>query len=355
VSAPTGPQPGHEEYDALAAGWALHALEPDDEALFADHLAECPVCPRAVAELEATLGELAVAAPATDPPAGLFARIAAAAAAPDEHPAWDRHAAGPPATIDLTTDAPSNGSSGGWDTARPVAGAWDTPRQATPLPADRRSRPDRARRPRPTPVPEEQDAALGPGAGGAHREPRSRAGAALPLRTRRAARSGTGTASRWLAAAAAVAVLVLGGWNVLLQRDVREARQTATQAQQLSAQREALVRELVQPGTRSAEVQDPARRTLAYVLVREGQVQVVADGLDRNDPSRTSYWLWAVRGTQGPQPIGLFDVERALDRATLGTLPAELRSATAFAVSIEPGRGRPTKPTTPLGQGQLRA
>ena len=36
----------HRSWDELAVGWALHALEPEDEALFAAHLASCARCGR---------------------------------------------------------------------------------------------------------------------------------------------------------------------------------------------------------------------------------------------------------------------------------------------------------------------
>ena len=40
----------HAPFDELAVGWALHALEPEDEALFVAHLAGCERCAATVAE-----------------------------------------------------------------------------------------------------------------------------------------------------------------------------------------------------------------------------------------------------------------------------------------------------------------
>lgn len=71
----------HDRYEVLAAGWAVHALEPREEAEFEAHLAGCDACRRTAAELEATLGELAYAAPAVEPPPGLLDRIHEAVAA----------------------------------------------------------------------------------------------------------------------------------------------------------------------------------------------------------------------------------------------------------------------------------
>jgi anti-sigma-K factor RskA len=65
----------HSEYEELAAGYVLGALEPDDEHVFQQHLDGCPVCEANVRELEAVVGELAYAAPPVDPPDTLWAGI----------------------------------------------------------------------------------------------------------------------------------------------------------------------------------------------------------------------------------------------------------------------------------------
>ena len=52
----------HEGWDELAAGYALHALEPEDELRFTEHLADCAECAGALREHElvaAQLGSLA--------------------------------------------------------------------------------------------------------------------------------------------------------------------------------------------------------------------------------------------------------------------------------------------------------
>jgi anti-sigma-K factor RskA len=65
----------HSEFEELAAGYVLGALEPDDEHVFQQHLGGCPVCEASVRELEAVAGELAYAAPPVDPPDTLWAGI----------------------------------------------------------------------------------------------------------------------------------------------------------------------------------------------------------------------------------------------------------------------------------------
>ena len=65
----------HSEFEELAAGYVLGALEPDDEHDFRRHLDGCAICEANVRELEAVVGELAYAAPPVDPPDTLWAGI----------------------------------------------------------------------------------------------------------------------------------------------------------------------------------------------------------------------------------------------------------------------------------------
>jgi anti-sigma-K factor RskA len=65
----------HSEYEELAAGYVLGALEPDDEHVFRRHLEGCAACEANVRELEAVVGELAYAAPQVEPPDTVWAGI----------------------------------------------------------------------------------------------------------------------------------------------------------------------------------------------------------------------------------------------------------------------------------------
>jgi Anti-sigma-K factor rskA, C-terminal/Putative zinc-finger len=65
----------HSEFEELAAGYVLGALEPDDEHDFQEHLGGCATCEASVRELEAVVGELAYAAPPVDPPDTVWAGI----------------------------------------------------------------------------------------------------------------------------------------------------------------------------------------------------------------------------------------------------------------------------------------
>jgi hypothetical protein len=83
----------HEAWAALAAGYALYALEPEDEQAFAGHLAGCPRCRDDLAALHEVTGELAYAADPAEPPAGLGPRVMVAALA-ERPPAAGREAPG---------------------------------------------------------------------------------------------------------------------------------------------------------------------------------------------------------------------------------------------------------------------
>lgn len=76
----------HEEYDELAVGWALKALEPDDESRFAKHLLECSRCVQTVREAQDMTSAMAMAVPMEEPSEGLRARIMAAVAAEPRDP-----------------------------------------------------------------------------------------------------------------------------------------------------------------------------------------------------------------------------------------------------------------------------
>jgi len=62
----------HDEFDAMAVGWALHALEPAEEQAFVEHVATCDRCQRLVRDSEGVLGELAYDVPLVDPPSHLL-------------------------------------------------------------------------------------------------------------------------------------------------------------------------------------------------------------------------------------------------------------------------------------------
>jgi hypothetical protein len=70
----------HATFDELAVGWALHALEPEDEAAFALHLPGCARCARTVAETSDVMAAMAADLPAAEPSEELRHRLHAAVA-----------------------------------------------------------------------------------------------------------------------------------------------------------------------------------------------------------------------------------------------------------------------------------
>jgi anti-sigma-K factor RskA len=77
---------GHTDFDELAAGYALNALEPADEQRFLRHAADCPDCQQTMAEFSAVAAALAETAPPAEPSEQLGLRILAATR-PDQHTA----------------------------------------------------------------------------------------------------------------------------------------------------------------------------------------------------------------------------------------------------------------------------
>jgi anti-sigma factor RsiW len=67
----------HLPFEELAVGYALSALEPDEQARFTDHVSSCARCERDVREHQATLTQLAHAAPSVEPPPSILEGIRA--------------------------------------------------------------------------------------------------------------------------------------------------------------------------------------------------------------------------------------------------------------------------------------
>jgi Anti-sigma-K factor rskA len=110
-----------------AVGWALHALEPDEEMAVILHVPHCPSCQAVARDAESVLSHLGAAVEQTDPPPSLRASLMAAVA--------DTAQESPPTTrIPVTAavvppprrvEEPAPGSSGG-DRPR---GSWLTRRR----------------------------------------------------------------------------------------------------------------------------------------------------------------------------------------------------------------------------------
>jgi hypothetical protein len=95
--------PEHAEYEALAAGYALHALEPEDEQRLSAHLVTCLSCARLVADTALLGAAFADLLEPETPPPGLRGRILAAAAAQPRP--WPPPVAAPRPPPAASTDA----------------------------------------------------------------------------------------------------------------------------------------------------------------------------------------------------------------------------------------------------------
>jgi anti-sigma-K factor RskA len=72
------PRPDHVRFEELAVGFALHALEPEDELVFIEHLQSCQQCRAALDEHATSLAALGDAVPQVEPPPSLLESIRAA-------------------------------------------------------------------------------------------------------------------------------------------------------------------------------------------------------------------------------------------------------------------------------------
>lgn len=298
---------GHGEWDALAVGWAMSALDPEDEAVFLPHLATCDQCARTVADTTRTVGELAWAVPAEEPPPALRDRLMSAVHAEPRGamPARGRPSA-PPAA-------------GGPPAGQPPGPAAQLPPSGPPGDA-------------------------GPGPSGPGRPAAPGPDVVVPFRRR----FGRGP----LAAAAAAVLLVagLGGWNAKLHSDQSDL-------QRRLAQRDAIIGSLTESGP--AEVvalADAGGKRVGTVVVHPTDAEVVADGLPTTGGA--TYWLWGLSHFGDPSPVALGEFPVTSGGLSLHVVisgQSGLDAFRAFAVSREQGSGTPNVPTTPLvAAGQLR-
>ena len=293
MSAPQDPRRGqHESFDELAVGWALHALEPEDEELFVAHLPTCPRCRQTVAETTDVMGALAGDLPPADPPERLRDRLRAA--------------------VEETEQLP-----------RP---AGDGERTARPLPPVATDAPAPGRRPEDRPS-------------GSHRAPLT-LGPAVPQPSWRRVLPNA------LVAAAVAAILALGTWNVVLSSAREEAQATAAEQAQL-------VEALLTPGQATIAPMSANGTTVATVVARDDQVQVVSRGLAPNDVQDQTYVVWGTSAGSAT-PLGTFDVTSPQPALwTVGSGASGLDGYTGYAVSLEPGRQAPPEPSAIVASGEV--
>ncbi|MBB3081977.1 anti-sigma factor domain-containing protein [Geodermatophilus sabuli] len=287
----------HGALDELAVGWALHALEPEEETLFAAHLPGCSRCRGTVAETGEVLAALAGALPAAVPSDRLREALRAAAGDTMQVPGRPAPGAGVP------DGASPGGASPGGDTGRPGPETVPTgfPEPFVPV----------AGRP-----------------------------AVPPTAWRRVLPNA-------LVATAVAAILALGTWNVVLSTARDEAR--ATVARQAD-----VVNALLTPGRATVvPLSGDDGAPVATVVTRNGEVQVVNHGLPVNDPGEVTYVLWGT-SDGAAVALGTFDVvSPRMDLQAVGSAATGLDEHDGYGISLEPGRLAPSAPTDIVARGEV--
>jgi anti-sigma factor RsiW len=187
-------------------------------------------------------------------------------------------------------------------------------------------------------------------------EPPVEAPAALPLPPLRvipAPRTVAGPQRGWrralpvgLVAAALAAIVGLGLWNVVLSSD-REKLQTTV------AEQNAVMHGVLSPGRATiAPLKAPDGKSVATVVARGDEVNVIMQGLAVNDPRSTTYVLWSMDGGNA-KSLATFDVTSSqIAMKTVGSGSTGYDHE-IYGISLEPGRKAPSLPTEVVATGEV--
>lgn len=284
----------HVEWDELAVGWALRALEPDDEDRFSVHLPGCQRCLASVRDGGAIITALVEQLPLQSPSPELRSRLLAEIGK----------------TRPMAPSVPAAGSA---------------PGQLPSSPAHEAS----------------VDSSVVDIAAARHRS------------SMRRARSSWRKVSTLVAAAAAVLVIAgLGVWNVNLQTDRDHATTVAADRGEILQDLAAAGEVSMTP------LRDGDGQSVATLVTGVSQTMVMTNGLPVNDSSDEIYVLWGLQEAgQQPQALGTFDVVgNELDMRTVSSTVSGIDSFDSYGVTLESGRAAPEGPTLPMvASGQVTA
>ncbi|MEV6603116.1 anti-sigma factor [Kutzneria sp. NPDC051319] len=256
-------QDGRCPNEELAVGWALRALEPDDEHALRAHLPGCPLCRETVRSTEQVTALLGGSVPQEDPPARLRQKVLGAAAGTPQE-AYE------PLPFRL-------GSS--------LAEAPAGPAEITQRPQSRRT--------------------------------------------------------AQLAAAAVILVLAVAvgalGWQVS-----RLGGQQQAQTQLLTV--------LSDPAMHRTVLRETDGQEAAVLLSSPTSAAVMPLGLHANNASDQTYVVWGM-STGTPIALSSFDVNGAAAQLLAWNTAAAQHQK--FAISLEPGRALPAKPTDVIASGEV--
>ncbi len=280
---------GHGAFDELAVGWALHALEPEEETLFAAHLPGCGRCRGTVAETTEVMGALAADLPPARPSDRLGERRRGAVGETVQRVPAERPPGPRPAPEGDVVPGPAD---------LPPVGV---PGHRVPDPVE-------------LPLP--------------------------PTPWRRVLPSA-------LVAGAVAAILALGTWNVGLSTARDEARAAA------AVQADVVNALLTPGRATIAPLSGDDGAPLATVVARAGQVQVVTHGLRVNDTAAQTYVVWGITGDTPVALGTFDVLRPQMDLRTVGSASTGLDDYSAYAVSLEPGRQAPSDPTDVVARGEV--
>jgi anti-sigma factor RsiW len=274
------PDVTHEQALDLAPLYVLGVLDPADAEAVRQHLATCAEDHAAFAELGSVVPVLLEDVDLVEPPEGLRTRILDAAAA-------DLAARGGPP---IMTDAAPRPAAAPAPIAFPDAAGREARRQVAEAPARK---------------------------------------------------TGLARMNDWVFRIAAVlAIVVLGVWNVLLQRDLaaeQDYRTAVTQVIEVAGQ----------PGSSLAVISGQGGEPARGLAAVDGQGTVVFAMRDLAPTDRSEvYTAWSIVGDNAPVNIGEFTVGSG-GTGSLTTAAAVAAPGATLALTREPDRGA-TTPTMPI-------